>query len=447
MPPPEGAGERPVGVARPRRTRHRDARRAGGRPGTHASSRPGCSTRCAPPTGQASAWPMRSRAGSKALLGSHGLIVFDSADQAVKPLVVGGVPPRARHARAHGSARHHRRRRDGRARTCTAGGAAARQPLALPHRSGNGARTPIRCQGDKFVAGETTLSARGSRERARHRRPTGSARTCCSARSSRTRSSRRSVTWPDQASSPTSGSFAGSTSTSACPMPLVYPRATATLVDSATIRFLNKYDVPLEDLQPQDEAALEPPAAVAAAADRRAAFSAAGQAMSETMQGVVDALPSVDPTLAGAAKNTLRQDGARAAGAAGQDDSGGQAPRRHAAPPVHARAGPDVPAGPPAGAVAGGRLLPQPVRPRARRPAARGTADRSWAALGVSLSESVAARGFGARGLPGLAMHACSRRSVGSWLQRSRLPQLALRAAQALDSRLQPTVVLGQAQP
>src|SRR4029077_14673411 len=40
------------------------------------------------------------------------------------------------------------------------------------------------------------------------------------------------------------------------PMPLMYPRATATLVDSAALRFLNKNKVPFESLQPQDEAAL-----------------------------------------------------------------------------------------------------------------------------------------------------------------------------------------------
>ena len=39
-------------------------------------------------------------------------------------------------------------------------------------------------------------------------------------------------------------------------MPLMYPRASATLVDSAALRFLTKYELPLEALQPQDEAAL-----------------------------------------------------------------------------------------------------------------------------------------------------------------------------------------------
>src|SRR5207247_7047171 len=40
------------------------------------------------------------------------------------------------------------------------------------------------------------------------------------------------------------------------PMPIMHPRATATLLDSAAVRFLTKYRLPLEALQAQDEAAL-----------------------------------------------------------------------------------------------------------------------------------------------------------------------------------------------
>src|SRR5207249_388610 len=40
------------------------------------------------------------------------------------------------------------------------------------------------------------------------------------------------------------------------PMPLMYPRASATILDSAAARFLNKYKLSLEALQPRDEAAL-----------------------------------------------------------------------------------------------------------------------------------------------------------------------------------------------
>jgi uncharacterized protein YllA (UPF0747 family) len=40
------------------------------------------------------------------------------------------------------------------------------------------------------------------------------------------------------------------------PMPLVVPRASATVLDSAAARFLEKYDVPFESLQARDESAL-----------------------------------------------------------------------------------------------------------------------------------------------------------------------------------------------
>jgi bacillithiol biosynthesis cysteine-adding enzyme BshC len=89
------------------------------------------------------------------------------------------------------------------------------------------------------------------------------------------------------------------------PMPLIHPRATATLVDSATARFLQKYDVRFEDLQPQDEATLNrlleaqlPPTVDAALNDAEAAIRRA-------MEQVVDAVGAVDTTLASAAKTTL----------------------------------------------------------------------------------------------------------------------------------------------
>src|SRR5207247_4184829 len=40
------------------------------------------------------------------------------------------------------------------------------------------------------------------------------------------------------------------------PMPIMHPRATATILDSASLRFINKYKVAIEALQPQDESAL-----------------------------------------------------------------------------------------------------------------------------------------------------------------------------------------------
>ncbi|MBS1820128.1 MAG: bacillithiol biosynthesis cysteine-adding enzyme BshC [Acidobacteria bacterium] len=89
------------------------------------------------------------------------------------------------------------------------------------------------------------------------------------------------------------------------PMPLMYPRASATLLDSAAMRFLAKYGLPIEALQPQDESALNqllesqiPPAV-------EASFSQASQAIDSSMQAIIDAIPALDPTLEGATRSTL----------------------------------------------------------------------------------------------------------------------------------------------
>ncbi len=89
------------------------------------------------------------------------------------------------------------------------------------------------------------------------------------------------------------------------PMPLMYPRASATLLDSAALRFLTKYKLPLEALQAQDEAALNellktqiPPAV-------EESFAAASRTIETEMQRLVDAMPALDPTLEGAARSTL----------------------------------------------------------------------------------------------------------------------------------------------
>jgi bacillithiol biosynthesis cysteine-adding enzyme BshC len=89
------------------------------------------------------------------------------------------------------------------------------------------------------------------------------------------------------------------------PMPLMYPRASATLLDSAALRFLTKYKLPLEALQAQDEAALNellqsqiPPAV-------EDSFADASQAIDAGMSHLIQAIPALDPTLEGAAQSTL----------------------------------------------------------------------------------------------------------------------------------------------
>jgi uncharacterized protein YllA (UPF0747 family) len=88
------------------------------------------------------------------------------------------------------------------------------------------------------------------------------------------------------------------------PMPLVHPRTTASIVDSATLRFVTRYDVSLQDLQPQDEAALNRLLESQLPASVEAAMRDADQIVGRAMQQVIDVLPVVDPTLAGAARTT-----------------------------------------------------------------------------------------------------------------------------------------------
>jgi bacillithiol biosynthesis cysteine-adding enzyme BshC len=89
------------------------------------------------------------------------------------------------------------------------------------------------------------------------------------------------------------------------PMPLMYPRASATLLDSAAMRFLSRYGLPLEALQPQDESALNqllqsqiPPAVDGSFAD-------ASRTIESAMQAIVTSIATIDPTLEGAARSTL----------------------------------------------------------------------------------------------------------------------------------------------
>lgn len=89
------------------------------------------------------------------------------------------------------------------------------------------------------------------------------------------------------------------------PMPLVYPRITATLIDSAASRFLAKYAMGLAALQPQNESELNRLLEAQLPPTVDAALDEARRAVEERMAAVVAAVPAIDPTLEGAAKSTL----------------------------------------------------------------------------------------------------------------------------------------------
>ncbi len=89
------------------------------------------------------------------------------------------------------------------------------------------------------------------------------------------------------------------------PMPLMFPRGSATLVDSAAVRFIQKYGLALESLQPQDESALNQLLAAQIPPAVEAAFSDAASTIATQMNALIQTIPSLEPTLEGAAKSTL----------------------------------------------------------------------------------------------------------------------------------------------
>jgi bacillithiol biosynthesis cysteine-adding enzyme BshC len=87
------------------------------------------------------------------------------------------------------------------------------------------------------------------------------------------------------------------------PMPLMYPRGTATLLDSAAVRFLEKYGIPLGDLQAQDESVLNHLLETQLPAEVEQAYHAAATAIDERLTHLAGAVPAIDPTLEGAARS------------------------------------------------------------------------------------------------------------------------------------------------
>jgi bacillithiol biosynthesis cysteine-adding enzyme BshC len=89
------------------------------------------------------------------------------------------------------------------------------------------------------------------------------------------------------------------------PMPLMYPRASATVLDSASARFLEKHELPFEALQARDESALNRLLAASLPESVDRALTDADKAIQEKMAAIIASVPAIDATLEGAAKSTL----------------------------------------------------------------------------------------------------------------------------------------------
>jgi bacillithiol biosynthesis cysteine-adding enzyme BshC len=89
------------------------------------------------------------------------------------------------------------------------------------------------------------------------------------------------------------------------PMPLMYPRASATLLDSAALRFMQKYGLSLEALQPQDDRTLNALLEAQIPSAVEDSLKNADQTIEAAMERVAAAVGTLDPTLQGASKSTL----------------------------------------------------------------------------------------------------------------------------------------------
>jgi bacillithiol biosynthesis cysteine-adding enzyme BshC len=89
------------------------------------------------------------------------------------------------------------------------------------------------------------------------------------------------------------------------PMPLMYQRATATIADSATVRFLTKYNLELQSLQPQDEAVLNQLLEEQLPPTVEESLTNVSNEIEQRMAAVAAAVPQIDPTLEGTVKSTL----------------------------------------------------------------------------------------------------------------------------------------------
>ena len=240
------------------------------------------------------------------VLGDRGLIVYDSSDAASKPLVSSvfarelsnpghtvrlaalagsDLTARGYHAQVHGND-------DG---------------LALFHLdSKDGGRRAIRQQDGLFVVGDREFPAAALVEQATAR-PTGFSPNVL------LRPVVQDTIFPTicYVAGPNElaylGQLRGVYDHFGVPMPLFYPRASATILDSAALRFLTKYRLPLEALQAQDEAALNELLKSQIPPSVEDSFTEASQAIEAQMTRVVQAMPALDPTLEGAARSTLER--------------------------------------------------------------------------------------------------------------------------------------------
>lgn len=237
----------------------------------------------------------------EAVLGARGLVVFDSADPAAKPLAaqvfareIEHAGETARLAADAGAAMD--------ARGYSAQVAPHPDTVALFHL--NAGRQPIRIQGDRLLVGDEAQPRAALIARAREAPAEFSPNVLL-------RPVVQDTIFPTvcYVAGPNElaylGQLRGIYEAFGVPMPLMAQRATATLLDSNATRFLLRFDVAFEQLQAQDEALLNrlleqqlPPGVDAAMQD-------VATMLQERMDQLAARIAQIDATLDGAARSAL----------------------------------------------------------------------------------------------------------------------------------------------
>ena len=237
----------------------------------------------------------------ESVLGQHGLVVFEAADPAAKRLA---APVFVRELEFPG-------------RTAELAAAAGEQLAARGHQpqvapqSGSvslfhldGKRLPIRRDGDRYQVGETPVTLSALAQEAR----TDPARFSPNVL---LRPIVQDTLFPTicYVSGPSElaylGQLRGVYEHFNVPMPLMYPRASATLIDGGAARFLSRHRLPLAELRTRDESGLNHLLQSQLPPELEQSLKDAEDTLEAALQRVVNAMPALDPTLAGAAKTTM----------------------------------------------------------------------------------------------------------------------------------------------
>jgi bacillithiol biosynthesis cysteine-adding enzyme BshC len=235
----------------------------------------------------------------ESVLGARGLVVFDSSDAATKPFVaplftreIERAGETARLAAEAGAALE--------AHGYTAQVTPQPETVALFHL--NGGRQAVRIQGDAFQVGESIVTRDALLERVRQTPAEFSPNVLL-------RPVVQDTLFPTvcYVAGPNElaylGQLRGVYDSFGVPMPLMYQRATATLLDSNAVRFLMRHDISVEQLQAQDESLLNQLLAAQLPPDVDAAMQDVNRLLEARMEQLATSVAQIDATLEGAARS------------------------------------------------------------------------------------------------------------------------------------------------